>query len=92
MAHTKAAGSTRLGRDSASQRLGVKRFGGQMVKIGEIIVRQRGTRLAAGPGTAYGVDQTIFATRPGQVRFYTARIMRFSGRRFHRTHVAVDSE
>ena len=69
MAHKKAGGSTRNGRDSVSKRLGVKRFGGQEVKAGNIIVRQRGTRFHAGEGVSLGKDHTIFAKAEGQVKF-----------------------
>ena len=69
MAHKKAGGSTRNGRDSVSKRLGVKRFGGQEVKAGNIIVRQRGTRFHAGEGVSIGKDHTIFATIDGKVEF-----------------------
>jgi len=69
MAHKKAGGSTRNGRDSQSKRLGVKRFGGQLVKAGEIIVRQRGTRFHAGENAGLGRDHTIFATKDGYVEF-----------------------
>ena len=69
MAHKKAGGSTRNGRDSESKRLGVKRFGGQHVKAGNILVRQRGTRFHAGENVAVGRDHTLFATAEGQVRF-----------------------
>lgn len=69
MAHKKAGGSTRNGRDSESKRLGVKRFGGQLVKAGEIIVRQRGTRFNSGTNTGVGRDHTIFATAAGRVKF-----------------------
>ncbi len=71
MAHKKAGGSTRNGRDSVSKRLGVKRFGGQEVKAGNIIVRQRGTRFHAGEGVSIGKDHTIFATVDGKVEFVT---------------------
>ncbi|NND69874.1 MAG: 50S ribosomal protein L27 [Halioglobus sp.] len=71
MAHKKAGGSTRNGRDSVSKRLGVKRFGGQEVKAGNIIVRQRGTRFHAGEGVSLGKDHTIFATVDGKVEFVT---------------------
>lgn len=71
MAHKKAAGSSRNGRDSESKRLGVKRFGGQLVRAGEIIVRQRGTRFHSGPNTGLGRDHTIFATVEGRVKFVT---------------------
>ena len=69
MAHKKAGGSTRNGRDSESKRLGVKRFGGQEVKAGEIIIRQRGTRFHAGLNAGMGKDHTIFATIEGKVTF-----------------------
>lgn len=69
MAHKKAAGSTRNGRDSESKRLGVKRFGGQAVSAGSIIVRQRGTKFHAGPNVGCGKDHTLFATADGVVKF-----------------------
>ena len=69
MAHKKAGGSTRNGRDSESKRLGVKRFGGQLVKAGEIIVRQRGTRFHAGDNVGMGRDHTLFSLIAGIVRF-----------------------
>tara|TARA_Y100001972_G_scaffold97100_1_gene119912 strand:- start:176 stop:436 length:261 start_codon:yes stop_codon:yes gene_type:complete len=69
MAHKKAAGSSRNGRDSESKRLGVKRFGGQLVSAGEIIVRQRGTQFHTGVNTGIGRDHTIFATAAGRVKF-----------------------
>ena len=69
MAHKKAGGSTRNGRDSESKRLGVKRFGGQFVKAGNIIVRQRGTRFHAGENAGVGKDHTIYAKTDGYVRF-----------------------
>ncbi|WP_438951563.1 50S ribosomal protein L27 [Porticoccus sp.] len=69
MAHKKAGGSTRNGRDSESKRLGVKRFGGEQVAAGNIIVRQRGTRFHAGNNVGLGRDHTIFATADGEVQF-----------------------
>ncbi|HXY16601.1 MAG TPA: 50S ribosomal protein L27 [Gaiellaceae bacterium] len=69
MAHKKGLGSSKNGRDSAAQRLGVKVFAGQTVKAGMIIVRQRGTRFRPGPGAARGRDDTIFALREGVVEF-----------------------
>ena len=90
MAHTKAGGSTKLGRDSASKRLGVKLFGGQTVRAGHIIVRQRGSKMVAGDGAAYGHDFTIYATRPGKVAFATKRISRFTGQKGRRTVVSVE--
>ena len=73
MAHKKGASSTRNGRDSNSQRLGVKRFGGQLVNAGEIIVRQRGTHFHAGDGVGRGGDDTLFALVAGHVEFGTRR-------------------
>lgn len=69
MAHKKAGGSTRNGRDSNAKRLGVKRFGGQSVTAGNIIVRQRGTRFHAGDNVGCGKDHTLFATADGKVVF-----------------------
>lgn len=69
MAHKKAGGSTRNGRDSESKRLGVKRFGGQAVRAGEILVRQRGTRFHNGAHTGIGKDHTIYAKADGRVKF-----------------------
>jgi len=69
MAHKKAGGSTRNGRDSESKRLGVKRYGGQVVKAGNIIVRQRGTQFHSGMNTGLGKDHTIYAKADGVVKF-----------------------
>ena len=69
MAHKKAGGSTRNGRDSESKRLGVKRFGSQAVLAGNIIVRQRGTHFHAGENVGCGKDHTLFATAAGTVKF-----------------------
>ncbi len=69
MAHKKAGGSTRNGRDSESKRLGVKRFGGQTVLAGNILVRQRGTKFHAGNNVGIGKDHTLFATAEGKVKF-----------------------
>lgn len=71
MAHKKAGGSTRNGRDSESKRLGVKRFGGQSVLAGNILVRQRGTRFHPGVNVGCGKDHTLFATASGTVVFET---------------------
>jgi large subunit ribosomal protein L27 len=71
MAHKKAGGSTRNGRDSESKRLGVKRFGGEQVRAGNIIVRQRGSRFRAGINVGMGRDHTLFATTDGEVKFVT---------------------
>jgi len=70
MAHKKGQGSSRNGRDSNSQRLGVKRFGGQVVSGGSILVRQRGTKFFAGPNVGRGKDDTLFAKVTGIVRFH----------------------
>ncbi|MCP4543990.1 MAG: 50S ribosomal protein L27 [Chloroflexi bacterium] len=69
MAHKKGAGSTRNGRDSHSKRLGVKKYGGEIVRSGNIIVRQRGSRIKPGTNVGMGKDYTLFATADGFVRF-----------------------
>jgi large subunit ribosomal protein L27 len=69
MAHKKAGGSTRNGRDSHSKRLGVKRFGGESVLAGNILVRQRGTQMHPGVNVGIGTDHTLFATADGKVQF-----------------------
>ncbi len=71
MAHKKAGGSSRNGRDSDGKRLGVKRFGGQKVLAGNILVRQRGTKMDAGENVGLGKDHTLFALVDGQVEFRT---------------------
>lgn len=71
MAHKKAGGSSRNGRDSHSKRLGVKRYGGQLVNAGEIIVRQRGTQFHPGENVGIGKDHTLFALVEGTVNFAT---------------------
>ena len=78
MAHKKAGGSSRNGRDSAGRRLGVKKFGGEAVIPGNIIMRQRGTKMWPGEGVGLGKDHTIFATVPGHVKFRKG----FKGRTF----------
>jgi len=84
MAHKKAGGSSRNGRDSAGRRLGVKKFGGEKVLPGNIIVRQRGNKFWPGRGAAAGKDHTIFATAPGTVVFHTG----FRNRKF----ISVDPQ
>ena len=69
MAHKKGGGTTRKNRDSVGRRLGVKLFGGQVARVGSIIIRQRGTKFFAADGTKIGKDHTIFATQEGTVRF-----------------------
>ena len=76
MAHKKAGGSSRTGRDSAGRRLGVKKFGGQEVVAGNIIVRQRGTKFYAGRNVGMGKDHTLFALTDGRVRFHDGKLGR----------------
>jgi large subunit ribosomal protein L27 len=76
MAHKKAGGSSRNGRDSQSKRLGVKKFGGQDVIGGNIIIRQRGTRVYPGANVGLGRDHTLFATANGRVRFHSGKLGR----------------
>ncbi len=75
MAHKKGQGSSRNGRDSASQRLGVKKFGGETVRAGNIIIRQRGTKYHPGKGVARGNDDTLFAMIDGSVTFQRGKNM-----------------
>ena len=77
MAHKKAGGSSRNGRDSAGRRLGVKKFGGEVVISGNIIVRQRGTKFHPGTNVGIGKDHTIFATREGKVYFKKTKTRTF---------------
>lgn len=79
MAHTKAGGSTKLGRESASQRLGVKRSDGQLVKAGEVLVRQRGSNYVPGLNARKGKDDTIYAVKKGAVKFSSKKKIRFDG-------------
>ncbi|MFN3510179.1 50S ribosomal protein L27 [Tsuneonella troitsensis] len=76
MAHKKAGGSSRNGRDSAGRRLGVKKFGSQEVIPGNIIVRQRGTKFYPGSGVGMGKDHTLFALVEGRVRFHAGKLGR----------------
>jgi len=71
MAHKKAGGSSRNGRDSESKRLGLKAFGGELVNAGSILVRQRGTQFHAGPHVGIGKDHTLFAMTTGRVKYHT---------------------
>lgn len=79
MAHTKAKGSTKLGRDSESKRLGVKRFAGQMVRAGEVLVRQRGTKFFPGTNVRRGSDDTLYASKAGVVQFNAKKRPHFDG-------------
>jgi len=79
MAHTKAKGSTKNNRDSQSKRLGVKRYGGETVKSGMIIIRQRGSKFYAGEGVGIAGDDSIYATRDGKVVFRERKVRGFDG-------------
>lgn len=81
MAHTKAAGSTRLGRESASKRLGVKLFDGQPVKTGFVLIRQRGTKWVSGKNVKEGRDNTLYSVSNGVVKFTTKKLKRFNGQK-----------
>jgi large subunit ribosomal protein L27 len=85
MAHKKAGGSSRNGRDSESKRLGVKKFGGQTVSAGNILIRQRGSKVRPGPNVGMGRDHTLFAKSDGRVKFER----KGAGSRLY---VSVDSE
>lgn len=89
MAHKKAGGSTRNGRDSKAKRLGVKLSQGQLAKSGAIIIRQKGTKYFPGEGTQMGVDYTIFAVKEGRVAFYKRNRTRFDSQVHEETFVAV---
>ena len=89
MAHTKAKGTSKLGRDSQSQRLGVKVFAGQTVRTGNIIVRQRGSKYHAGAGAVQTKDDSIVAKVDGKVSFATKKIEAFTGRLKKRLFVKV---
>jgi len=89
MAHRKAGGSTQLGRDSISKRLGVKIFGDQKVKNGNIIVRQRGTKFHAGRNVKRGEDDTLFALKDGVVKFTVQKVQNYTGKLIKRSFVSV---
>jgi len=90
MAHRKAGGSTQLGRDSQSKRLGVKKFGGERVKAGNIIVRQRGTKFRSGNNVKRSSDDTLFALKDGAVKFAAKKIRKFTGRLERAKFVSVE--
>ncbi|MBP6889440.1 MAG: 50S ribosomal protein L27 [Candidatus Moranbacteria bacterium] len=92
MAHRKAGGSTDLGRDSISKRLGVKIFGDQRAETGNIILRQRGTKFHPGNGVARAGDDTLFAMISGKVHFQVKKVTSFTGRLVKRTFVHVITE
>lgn len=89
MAHRKAGGSTKLGRDSESKRLGVKLFAGQKANAGSIIIRQRGTKFKPGKNVRQGNDDTLYAVKPGIVKFLTKKVVNFDGQRQARKIVSV---
>ncbi len=89
MAHTKAKGSTKLGRESQSKRLGVKLFGGEVVKTGNILIRQRGSRWYAGSGVVKTGDDTLQAIRNGVVKFYRKRVKNFNNKVTQKTFISV---
>ncbi len=91
MAHTKAGGTTKLGRDSAAQRLGVKAHDGQAVHAGTILVRQRGTKYAPGVHVGRGSDDTLFATVSGVVRYTKKPQRRFTGATHRKTIVSIEA-
>ncbi len=92
MATKKAGGSTQLGRDSVSKRLGVKKHDGQKVIAGNIIIRQRGSRYEAGEGVGVGKDYTIFALIDGYVSFTTKKVKKFTGALSQKKFVHVTPE
>jgi len=89
MSHVKAGGTSKNNRNSAGQRLGVKRFGGQTVRTGEVLVRQTGSTKISGPGTFISRDYTIHAAIDGVVSFSKIRKNRFTGKTVPRTQVTV---
>ena len=90
MSHVKAGGTSKNNRDSARRRYGVKRFGGQKVNNGEILVRQPGQTKIAGPGTMISRNFTIHAAKDGVVSFRSVKIKRFTGKTAPRTQVVVE--
>lgn len=91
MAHKKAAGSTRNGRDSRSKRLGIKVGGGEIIRAGSIIIRQRGTKFFPGKNVGMGNDYTLFATKDGVVRYAEKRLKKYDGRIFRDKVVNVEA-
>jgi len=89
MAHTKSGGSTKLGRDSRAKRLGIKINHGQKANVGQIIVRQRGTRYLPGKNVKRAADDTLYAMKTGLVEFKRARKTKFDGNRRYATMVMV---
>ena len=92
MAHTKQLGSTKLGRESESKRLGIKKQNGQGVKAGQILVRQRGSKYLAGVNVKKGGDDTLYAGKAGVVQFKTKKKVCFNGQKRFATQVSVVSK
>lgn len=90
MAHKKAGGSTSLGRDSISKRLGIKLFDGQFATAGSILVRQRGTKVHPGKNVKKGGDDTLFAAKSGVVKFITKKVKVFNGKLKRRKFVNIE--
>ena len=90
MSHVKAGGTSKNNHDSPGQRLGVKAFGGQAVKTGDVIIRQVGMTKRSGEGTFLSRNFTIHAAKDGVVKFTTRRVVKFSGRSVSRTEVIVE--
>lgn len=91
MAHTKAKGSTRLGRDSESKRLGVKLYSGEVVKPGNIIIRQRGTKFYPGKNVRRGSDDTLYAVKRGTVKFTQKSKISFNGTKKKKRVVEIEA-
>lgn len=91
MATKKAGGSTKNGRDSRSKRLGVKRYGGQAVLAGNILIRQKGSRYCAGQNVGVGKDFTLFALTDGNVKFTQKKVRKYDGKVIANTFVHVES-
>lgn len=89
MAHTKQLGSTKLGRESESKRLGIKRQNGQKVNAGEVLIRQRGTKYLPGINVRRGADDTLYASKSGRVQFRQTKKTKFDGRRKYVTQVNI---
>jgi len=91
MAHKKSGGSTSLGRDSQSKRLGVKIFGGQNAKAGQIIIRQRGSKYRPGENVRRGGDDTLYAAANGTVEFAHRKIKTFTGKLKKATYISINA-
>lgn len=90
MAHTKAKGSTRNGRDSSAQRLGVKTFGSTTVSAGQVLIRQRGSKYYAGDNVGIGSDDTLFAKIAGMVRFQAKKVRTFNSQLTQKRFIHID--